>query len=104
LRARRAFWHRLAAQEAEQTVIPLVGRLDALRRRQYDGHVKSKKWLATLYPMNQNNWELSPNPDPNNRRINGPSGCDSGDRTGHLDAPSGPNAKEFQTRECMTYQ
>jgi len=70
----------------------------------YDGHVKSKKWLATLYPMNANNWELSPNPDPKNRRINGPPGCDSGDRTGHLDAPSGPDAKEFQTKECLTYQ
>jgi prepilin-type N-terminal cleavage/methylation domain-containing protein/prepilin-type processing-associated H-X9-DG protein len=23
----------------------------------YDGHVKSKKWLATLYPLTQNNWE-----------------------------------------------
>src|SRR5436305_2091266 len=33
----------------------------------FDGHAKSKKWLATLYPVNQNNWEAhEPNPDPNN--------------------------------------
>src|SRR5262245_44252805 len=37
----------------------------------YDGHAKSKKWMDTLYPVNQNNWELTPNPDPNNRKING---------------------------------
>ena len=30
----------------------------------YDGHVKSKKWLSTLYPVNQNNWVLSPDPEP----------------------------------------
>jgi len=71
----------------------------------YDGHVKSKKWLATLYPIAQNNWEVhGPNPDPNNRRITGPPGCDSGDRSGHADAPSGPDAKEFQTKECQSYQ
>jgi prepilin-type N-terminal cleavage/methylation domain-containing protein/prepilin-type processing-associated H-X9-DG protein len=70
----------------------------------YDGHVKSKKWLSTLYPLNQNNWELSPNPDPNNRRMTGPPGCDARDLTGHLRVPSGPEAKEFQTKECLTYQ
>ena len=43
----------------------------------YDGHVKSKKWLQTLYPLNQNNWEAKdPNPDPNNRHIKGEVGCD----------------------------
>jgi prepilin-type N-terminal cleavage/methylation domain-containing protein len=70
----------------------------------YDDHAKSKKWLATLYPLTQNNWELSPDPDPSNRRIHGPPGCDSGDGSGHIDAPSGPDAKEFQTPQCLTYQ
>jgi prepilin-type N-terminal cleavage/methylation domain-containing protein/prepilin-type processing-associated H-X9-DG protein len=60
----------------------------------YDGHVKTKRWLSTLYPLNENNWELSPNPDPNNRKINGPPGC-------NYVAPAGPNAKEFKTKECQ---
>jgi prepilin-type N-terminal cleavage/methylation domain-containing protein/prepilin-type processing-associated H-X9-DG protein len=63
----------------------------------YDGHVKSKKWLSTLYPVNENNWELNPNPDPNNRKINGPPGCNA-------TVPSGPEAKEFQTAACKSYQ
>ena len=63
----------------------------------YDGHAKSKKWLSTLYPLPENNWELSPNPTPTNRRINGPPGC-------QYDAPSGPGAREFQTKECLGYQ
>jgi prepilin-type N-terminal cleavage/methylation domain-containing protein/prepilin-type processing-associated H-X9-DG protein len=70
----------------------------------YDGHVKSKKWLATLYPLTQNNWELSPNSDPSNRTLTGPPGCDSGDGSGHAHAPAGPDAKEFQTPQCLTYQ
>jgi prepilin-type N-terminal cleavage/methylation domain-containing protein len=63
----------------------------------YDLHVRSRKWLATLYPLNQNNWELSPNPNPANRRINALPGC-------QYDAPPGPDSKEYQTRECQAYQ
>jgi prepilin-type N-terminal cleavage/methylation domain-containing protein len=63
----------------------------------YDLHVRSKKWLATLYPLNQNNWELSPNPDPANHRINGPPGC-------QYTVPVGPQAKEFQAKDCQSYQ
>jgi len=69
----------------------------------YDGHVKSKKWLATLYPVNENNWELSPNPDPNNRQISGPPGC-GGDAGGQVVVPSGPAAPAFQTKDCKAYQ
>ena len=53
--------------------------------------------MATLYPLNQNNWELLPNPDPNNRKINGPIGCQD-------TAPESPAAKPFQTKECLAYQ
>jgi prepilin-type N-terminal cleavage/methylation domain-containing protein/prepilin-type processing-associated H-X9-DG protein len=63
----------------------------------YDGHVKSKKWLATLYPMNQNNWELNPNPDPKNLKMNGPDGC-------NYPVPSGPSANEFKSKDCLAYQ
>jgi prepilin-type N-terminal cleavage/methylation domain-containing protein/prepilin-type processing-associated H-X9-DG protein len=70
----------------------------------YDGHVKSKKWLSTLYPVTANNWELSPNPDPNNRKISGPAGCDNKDGTGVLQVPPGPDAPQFQTKECLAYQ
>jgi prepilin-type N-terminal cleavage/methylation domain-containing protein/prepilin-type processing-associated H-X9-DG protein len=71
----------------------------------FDGHAKSKKWLATLYPVNQNNWELDePNPDPSNRRLTGPPGCDKGDGSGHLMVPADPGAKEFQTPACQSYQ
>ncbi len=59
----------------------------------YDGHVKTKRWLQTLYPLNQNNWELNPNPDPNNRKMNGPPGC-------NYPVPAGPDAKEFKTKDC----
>jgi prepilin-type N-terminal cleavage/methylation domain-containing protein/prepilin-type processing-associated H-X9-DG protein len=59
----------------------------------YDGHVKTKKWLSTLYPLTQNNWELNPNPDPANKKINGPTGC-------NYPAPAGPAAKEFHTKDC----
>jgi prepilin-type N-terminal cleavage/methylation domain-containing protein len=70
----------------------------------YDGHAKSKKWLATLYPVNQNNWEAhEPNPDPNNLMIVGPPGC-GGDASGRVVVPSGPEAKPFQTKECLAYQ
>jgi prepilin-type N-terminal cleavage/methylation domain-containing protein/prepilin-type processing-associated H-X9-DG protein len=63
----------------------------------YDGHVKSKKWLRTVYPLNENNWELQPNPDPANRKISGPPGC-------NYVAPAGPEDKRFQTKECKEYQ
>jgi len=64
----------------------------------YDGHVKSKKWLATLYPISQNNWQLDePIQDPSNRKINALSGC-------QVTAPSGPDAKDFQKPDCLQYQ
>ena len=40
---------------------------------------------------------VSPNPDLRSRRLQGPLGCD-------YQPPSGPNAREFQTRECQAYQ
>jgi prepilin-type N-terminal cleavage/methylation domain-containing protein/prepilin-type processing-associated H-X9-DG protein len=64
----------------------------------YDGHAKSKRWLSTLYPFNENNWELSPNPDPNDRSTKVPPGCNIND------APRGPDAKEFKAPECQYYQ
>jgi prepilin-type N-terminal cleavage/methylation domain-containing protein/prepilin-type processing-associated H-X9-DG protein len=41
----------------------------------FDGHAKSLKWAQTIFPINENKWELQPNPDPNNRKINGDVGC-----------------------------
>jgi prepilin-type N-terminal cleavage/methylation domain-containing protein/prepilin-type processing-associated H-X9-DG protein len=70
-----------------------------------DGHAKSKKWLDTLYPLTQNNWETNePNSDPKNRTISGPPGCDTGDRSGRLVVPPGPEDREFQKPECRAYQ
>jgi prepilin-type N-terminal cleavage/methylation domain-containing protein/prepilin-type processing-associated H-X9-DG protein len=64
----------------------------------YDGHVKSKKWLSTLYPLTQNNWDFNePNPDPNNRHIKTTAGCDE-------TIPASPAAKEYQKAECLQYQ
>jgi hypothetical protein len=63
----------------------------------HDGHVKAKRWLSTLYPLTENNWELLPNPDPSNRTIKGPPGC-------QYAAPAGPDAKQYQTKECLAYQ
>jgi prepilin-type N-terminal cleavage/methylation domain-containing protein len=63
----------------------------------YDGHAKPKKWLQTLYPVEQNNWEAHEHPDPTNRRIKGEPGCDRV-------IPAGPDAKPFRTRDCLTYQ
>ena len=51
----------------------------------YDGHVKSKKWLATLYPITENNWEIHDHPDPNNLNITGENGC-------NRKMPPGPDA------------
>jgi hypothetical protein len=47
--------------------------------------------------FNQSNWELNPNPDPNNRKLNGPPGCD-------FVVPSGPEDKVFQSGPCHDYQ
>jgi prepilin-type N-terminal cleavage/methylation domain-containing protein/prepilin-type processing-associated H-X9-DG protein len=63
----------------------------------FDGHAKSKKWLATLYPLTENNWEPNPNPDPKNRKVNGAPGC-------QMTVPAGPEAKDFQKKECLAYQ
>ena len=64
----------------------------------FDGHAKSKKWLSTLYPVNQNEWiKEEPNPDPNNRRVKGEVGCD-------YVVPPGSGAKEFQKKECLKLQ
>jgi prepilin-type processing-associated H-X9-DG protein len=64
----------------------------------YDGHAKSKKWLATLYPLTQNNWQADePNPDPKNLKINGPAFCQTV-------VPPGPDAAVFQTKQCLAYQ
>jgi prepilin-type N-terminal cleavage/methylation domain-containing protein/prepilin-type processing-associated H-X9-DG protein len=60
----------------------------------FDGHAKTRKWLSTLYPVNQNQWiKEEPNPDPNNRHIKGQEGCD-------YVVPTGPDAKDFQKKEC----
>jgi prepilin-type N-terminal cleavage/methylation domain-containing protein len=31
-----------------------------------DGHAKAMKWKQTVLPLNQNKWQIDPNPDPNN--------------------------------------
>jgi prepilin-type N-terminal cleavage/methylation domain-containing protein/prepilin-type processing-associated H-X9-DG protein len=64
----------------------------------YDGHVKSRKWLSTLYPLSQNNWELDPSPDPTRTKLHGPTGCEG------VVVPPGPDAKVFQTADCLAYQ
>jgi len=63
----------------------------------HDGHAKPKKWLSTLYPLTENNWEVQPNPDPKNRNIKGPLGCQE-------TAPASPASKEFQAKDCLAYQ
>ena len=62
-----------------------------------DGHVKGKKWLATLYPIQDNNWEVHDHPDPTNLFITGQVGC-------NRKMPPGPDAKSFQTKDCLAYQ
>jgi len=63
----------------------------------HDGHAKPKKWLSTLYPLSENNWEIQPNADPKNRTIKGPTGC--------LESPPASSAaKEYQTKQCLAYQ
>lgn len=44
----------------------------------FDGHVKTMKWSRTVLPLNENRWLLTPNPDPNNRKVQGPNGCNYG--------------------------
>jgi prepilin-type processing-associated H-X9-DG protein len=64
----------------------------------FDGHAKTKKWLSTLYPVNQNNWLLDPNPDPKNLHLVGPPGsCD-------FTVPPDTSAPIFQAPECKGYQ
>jgi prepilin-type N-terminal cleavage/methylation domain-containing protein/prepilin-type processing-associated H-X9-DG protein len=64
----------------------------------YDGHVKSTKWLATLYPVSQNNWMAQdPSQDPKNLRIKGEPGCDRV-------MPPGPDAASFRKPACLKYQ
>jgi prepilin-type N-terminal cleavage/methylation domain-containing protein/prepilin-type processing-associated H-X9-DG protein len=64
----------------------------------YDGHAKSKKWLATLYPLTQNNWDVNPpSQDAKNRRISTIPGCD-------IDMLPDSSAKQFQTPLCQSYQ
>jgi prepilin-type processing-associated H-X9-DG protein len=41
----------------------------------FDGHAKSMKWAQTVEPINENKWELDPNPNPANRSIKGLVGC-----------------------------
>jgi hypothetical protein len=62
----------------------------------HDGHARAKKWLSTLYPLTENNWELQPNPDPKNRNIKAPPGCQEV-------PPPSLASKEFQTKECLEY-
>ena len=63
-----------------------------------DGHVKAKQWLATLYPLTENNWQLDPpNPDPQNHRLLSAANCD-------FQVPPGPDAKEFQAPDCRAWQ
>jgi prepilin-type processing-associated H-X9-DG protein len=63
----------------------------------FDGHAKTRKWLATLYPLHENQWELQPNPDPNNRTIRGPIGC-------QYVAPASASSREYQAAQCKEYQ
>jgi prepilin-type processing-associated H-X9-DG protein len=63
----------------------------------YDGHVKPKHWLDTLYPTNTNNWQLDePNPDPKNLRIAPIAGCQE-------TVPAGPNSAEYRQPPCDQY-
>lgn len=35
----------------------------------WDGHAKNRNWARTLMPLTENQWELDPSPDPNNRTV-----------------------------------
>jgi len=63
-----------------------------------DGHARSKRWLDTIYPLKQNNWQANePNPDPKNRTIKGSGACE-------VTVPPDPDAKELQSKECQAYR
>jgi len=63
----------------------------------YDGHAKTKKWMSTLFPVSQNNWQADvPSQDPKNMRIKGEPGCD------YVVPAAG--SKPFQTKECLAIQ
>jgi prepilin-type processing-associated H-X9-DG protein len=63
----------------------------------FDGHAKSKKWMATLYPFTQNNWEPGePSPDPNNRQFHGTPPCT-------YTAPPGPDDPKFTQPQCQSW-
>jgi prepilin-type N-terminal cleavage/methylation domain-containing protein/prepilin-type processing-associated H-X9-DG protein len=63
----------------------------------YDGHVKSKKWMSTLWPFTQNNWQLTePNPDPNNRRVSVLPGC--------TETIPPPDNAIWQNAKCQGYK
>jgi prepilin-type N-terminal cleavage/methylation domain-containing protein/prepilin-type processing-associated H-X9-DG protein len=62
----------------------------------YDGHVRSRKWLDTVYPLTQNNRQASePNPSPTNTSLK----C-----ANPTVAPSSPAAAVYRTKECLAYQ
>jgi hypothetical protein len=64
----------------------------------YDGHAKPKKWLRPLYPLSENNWQADPpSQNPQSRGVASVPGCDH-------DVPASLDAREFQTKECLTYQ
>jgi prepilin-type N-terminal cleavage/methylation domain-containing protein/prepilin-type processing-associated H-X9-DG protein len=64
----------------------------------FDGHAKSKKWISTLYPLTQNNWQPDePNPDPNNRQIKSVTAGVACTYT----VPASPSASQFQTKDCL---
>jgi prepilin-type N-terminal cleavage/methylation domain-containing protein/prepilin-type processing-associated H-X9-DG protein len=63
----------------------------------FDGHAKTRKWMATMWPVNQNQWQQDePNPDPNNRRIRGAVGCD-------WTVPQ-PGSASYNTPACRVHQ
>jgi len=63
----------------------------------FDGHAHSKKWLSTIYPITQNNWEIHDHPDPTNLNITGEDGC-------NRKMPPGPDATSFHIKGCDQYQ
>ena len=64
----------------------------------FDGHAKNKRWMDTLYPISRNNWEPDvPNQDPKNLKLNGTPPCT-------YSAPPGPDAKVFQSKDCLKWQ
>jgi len=64
----------------------------------FDGHAQSKKWLQTLWPVTENNWEVHDHPDPNDLTITGEVGCSR-------KLPPAPNAAFFGAdKNCQLYQ